>query len=534
MSADHRDYAADARRDGIAAETELKFAAGPADLRRLAKHPLFAAAPKVARVTSVYYDTPDFDLHKGKVSLRVRRAGGRYVQTVKQIRSGDVFDRDEWETPVRRPAVDLNLLADTPAAALAAKAGAPLAPVFRTRFTRQTRMVVHQGAAIEIAVDKGRVLAGATSMPLAELEMELKSGEASALYDLARELFALAPIRLSLTSKSERGYRLLSQGVASKASKIGLNADMTVGEAFSAIAHACLVQVVEAADAYRQAAGPEPIHKLRVGLRRLRTAIRIFDDAIVDPRAAFIDAEARWLAGEVAPARSLDVFIAESFEPNGKGLSDPDAAARYGVRLHAARKAAHARAAAALGTPRFSALALETALWIEDGDWRHPKTAARIKALDGGIGPYSALLLERLRHGVLKRAKGLEKLDPEARHKLRIRAKRLRYAAEFFCLLYDEDDGPKRQRRFIAALKPLQAALGRLNDIAMAPEAAMTPLGKRPAPRLVFIAGELVGRLQQPAARQLTAAVAAAKDLKDAKRFWSKPKDDEPQRHAPD
>lgn len=526
MPANDRDAAPSVRQGGLAAETELKFSVGPAELRRLAQHPLFAAEPKVRRITSVYFDTPAFDLHKAKLSMRVRRMAGRYVQTVKQVRAGDVFDRDEWEAPVRRQAVDAAALADTPAARLLKDAEA--APVFRTVFTRRTRLVLHQGAAIEIAVDRGRVQAGAASMPIAELEMELKSGEASALYDLARELFALAPIRLSLTSKSERGYGLLSQDVTSKAGEIGIRADMTVGEAFSAIGHACLVQVVEAADAYRRAAGPEPLHKLRVGLRRLRTAIEIFDDAVWDERAAFIDAEARWLAEEVAAARGLDVFIAESFEPASEGLSDPDAAARYAKRLRAAAKAAHARAAAAIASPRCAALVLETALWIENGDWRQPGDAARLKRLDGGVEAYSARVLERLRKGVLKRAKGLEKQGAAERHKLRIRAKRLRYGIDFLHRLHGGHEEAKRRRRLIAALKPLQAALGRLNDIAMAPQAATAPLGGRPPPRLVFVAGELVGRLQQPAARQLALAGDAAEALKGAKRFWPKPKDDEP------
>lgn len=534
MPADDQDGAPSERQGGLAAETELKFLVGPAELRRLARHPLFAAEPKTRRITSVYFDTPAFDLHRAKLSLRVRRVGGRYVQTVKRVRAGDVFDRDEWEAPVRRQAVDPAALAGTPAAGLLEDAGLAAAPVFRTVFTRHTRLVLHQGAAIEIAVDKGRVQAGAASMPIAELEMELKSGEASALYGLARELFALAPIRLSLTSKSERGYGLLSQAVTSKAGEIGLRAGMTVGEAFSAIGHACLVQVMEAADAYRRAAGPEPIHKLRIGLRRLRTAIKIFDGAVWDGRAAFIDAEARWLADEVAEARGLDVFIAESFEPAKAGLSDPEAAARYAKRLHAAAKAAHARAAAAIASPRCAALVLETALWIEDGDWRHPPAEARLRALEGAIEPYSAHLLERLRRAVLKRVKGLEKQDAAARHKLRIRAKRLRYGVDFLHMLHGGHEGAKRHRRFVAALKPLQTALGRLNDIAMAPRAAMAPLGKRPPPRLVFVAGELVGRLQQPAAKQLDLAVEAVGELKDTKRFWPKPKDAPAEAAAPD
>lgn len=531
--ADDQDSDAGHAPEGLAAETELKFVLGPSDLRKLSKHPLFAAEATSKRVTSVYYDTAAFDLHKARVSLRVRRAGGRFVQTVKRLRAGDVFDRDEWEAPVRRQAFDALALETTPVAKLLKKAGGAVVPVFRTTFTRQIRTFDYHGAVIEIAVDRGRVQAGTAVMPLAEMEIELKSGEASALYALARELFALAPIRLSLTSKSERGYRLLAPEVISKASKIGLKSGMSVRDAFSAISLACLVQVLEAADAFRRDGAVEGVHQVRVGLRRLRTALKIFEDVVHDGRSAYVEQEVRWLAHELAEARSLDVFIAEAFEPRAASLSDAQAAAQYGERLKAARTKAYEGVAAALASPRFAALALEIGLWIEDGDWRNPTSAKRRDAVFAGIDDFAARVLEELRNTVVKRAKGFEKQDAPSRHKLRIRAKRMRYASDFFGQLYTDDDAAKKYRRFNAALKPLQAALGRLNDIATAPQIAVAPLNGA-ASEVTFTAGELVGQLQQPAAKTLSQACAAVDDFKDAKRFWPKPQAPEKEQAPPD
>jgi triphosphatase len=508
--------------EGLAAETELKFVLGPSDPRKLSRHPLFAGEVSAKRVTSVYYDTAAFDLHKARMSLRVRRAGGRFVQTVKRLRLGDVFDRDEWEAPVRRQACEAQALEVTPVARLIKKSGGAVVPVFRTTFTRQVRTYAASGAVIEVAIDRGRVQAGAAAVPLAELELELKSGEAGALYALARELFALAPIRLSLTSKSERGYRLLAPSVVSKASKIGLKNGMSVRDAFSAISLACLVQVLEAADAFRRGSAVEGVHQVRVGLRRLRTVLKIFEDVVHDGRAAWVEQEVRWLAGELAPARSLDVFITEMFEPRAASLSDASAAAGYAEHLQIARAAAYERVNAALNSPRFAALALEVALWIEDGEWRNPANVKQREAVNARIDDFAARTLEGLRDAVLKRAKGLEKQDAAARHKLRIRAKRLRYASDFFCLLNAGEDASKKHRRFSAALKPLQAALGRLNDIASAAQIAVAPLDGAP-PQITFTAGELVGQLQQPATKLLAAACAAADDFRNAKRFWPKP-----------
>jgi inorganic triphosphatase YgiF len=519
--------------EGLAAETELKFVLGAGDLRKLAKHPLFAAPATAKRMTSVYYDTAAFDLHRHKVSLRVRRVDGRFVQTVKRLRLGDVFDRDEWEATVRRQAFDAQALEGTPVAKLLRKADAAVLPVFRSVFTRQVRTFVYEGAVIEIAIDRGRVQAGEAVMPLAEMEIELKSGEAAELYRLARELFDLAPIRLSLTSKSERGYRLLAPSVVSKASKIGLKSDMTVGEAFSAISLACLVQVLEAADVFRRSGAAEGVHQVRVGLRRLRTALKIFEDVVRDGRSDWVEQEVRWLAGELAEARSLDVFIGEAFEPRAASLSDAEAALQYGERLKGARDKAYERVAAALASPRFATLALEIALWIEDGAWRDPTAAKRRDAVFAGINDFAARVLEELRNTVIKRARGFEKQDAPSRHKLRIRAKRMRYASDFFGQLYTDDDAAKKHRRFNAALKPLQTALGRLNDIATAPQIAVAPLNGA-ASEVTFTAGELVGQLQQPAAKTLQQACAALDDFKDAKRFWPKPQAPEKEQAPPD
>ena len=52
------------------------------------------------------------------------------------------------------------------------------------------------------------------------------------------------------------------------------------------------------------------------------------------------------------------------------------------------------------------------------------------------------------------------------RHRLRIRAKRLRYATEFFAGTFPGETGAKRRAESLSALKDLQDALGGLNDLA--------------------------------------------------------------------
>jgi CHAD domain-containing protein len=76
-------------------------------------------------------------------------------------------------------------------------------------------------------------------------------------------------------------------------------------------------------------------------------------------------------------------------------------------------------------------------------------------------------VLTKRRKRVLKLAKGLEDLDPEARHKVRIEIKKLRYGAEFFGDLFMGRKAKDRRKGALKAMAELQEALGELNDIAV-------------------------------------------------------------------
>ena len=508
-------------------ETELKFEFEPAQLRSLARHPAFAGKPVVKKLTSTYFDTPSFALRQAGFTLRVRRVGTRFIQTVKRDR-GSMFERDEWETPVPTRNVDMVALEATPAGKAAAKTGEPLVPVAVIRANRAIRLWADGDAAIEIVVDRCEIEAGAAKHSFMELELELKAGQAKAVHALAGALFDITPLRLGLTSKGERGYRLA--GAKEAAFDPELTAEMPVAAAFAAIARACLAQVIEQAAAFRAKAHPEGIHQTRVGLRRLRTALRLFETVVRDHDRDRLNAEVEWLANELGPARNLDVFLEDVFDPTA--LTDPGVAKRYEAWLQRARKAAYQQASAALESPRFARLTLDLALWIEDGDWLRPiGDATRAIQLGQPAAAFAAVVLEDLRRTVKKRGKDLVTLDVERRHSLRIRCKRLRYASEFFAHAFDSRR--KKHAAFVGALKEMQNALGLLNDMAQAHESAAETLGKGAPQQLVFAAGELVGRLRAKKGKNLEKSVAGYDALMKAERFWGEPASDKPAKEKP-
>src|SRR6185503_6302413 len=128
---------------------------------------------------------------------------------------------------------------------------------------------------IEAAIDEGAIRAVDSGIieAISEIELELKSGDAAALYDLALRLLETAAIRIETRSKSERGYRLCEGGdaapAAAHAEPLALDPEMTFGAALQQIGGSCLAQLLHN-EAAVLAAEAEGVHQMRVAMRRLR------------------------------------------------------------------------------------------------------------------------------------------------------------------------------------------------------------------------------------------------------------------------
>jgi triphosphatase len=496
-------------------EVELKFEVTPGDLKSLEGHPVMAGPAQKISLATAYYDTPAGDLRAAGLSLRVRRQAGRFTQTLKRTRSADLFDRDEWEGETSRFAPDLTLLEDTPVADLLAAHGPALRQQFTLKVERAMRLHRVDGAEIEIVIDRGEVRAGDAKEALLELELELKSGEAQQLYALAEDLLETAPIRLSFDTKSDRGHRLVSgeAGDARKAEALALTPGMSTEIAFRCIARSCLVQLAANGQALRLGRRPEALHQARIALRRLRSALTVFRPILRDEAFPFVRHELKWAADQLDLARDLDVFV----DRVAHGHGDREAA-RFLGRLRQARDRAYDHGLEALDSPRYAKLLLKTALWIEDGPWIHDDSAEAQAALEEPVVTFAARVLEDRSRKVRRTGKALRTLDPVVRHHLRIEAKKLRYAAEFFEKAFPHAD--KRRRRYIDALKALQDELGALNDIAVAPVIARHGVFGHGATDLAFTAGQIVGELRQGEHKLIDRTAKAFDAFRKARPFW--------------
>ena len=484
-----------------------------------------------ASVVSVYYDTDTQKLRRNGLTLRVRRIGRHYVQTVKQESSASsaLMDRHEWEHDLPEGKPNLALAEGTGLASiLGKKLFAKLKPLFETRVRRRVYPIKSGGSEIELTIDKGTLAAGRRSSPICEVELELKSGNAAELFKVARAMAEQVPIQLSVTSKSERGYALVdgNKRRAVGAAPVAISPDASCQTAFQITARACLHQIVANQSPTRDG-DPEGLHQSRVGLRRLRAAISLFGGMLQDPQSGMIKGELKWIARELGPARELEVFNRRVVVPATAGKSQHPGVATLTRDLRRRRRAALGQARSAIESDRFRALVLDTAAWIEAGDWISNADDLARAHRDQPIAIMATAEMERRRRKIEKRGARLVELDPVRRHRLRIQAKKLRYSCEFFGSAFPGKRAARRHNELIAALERLQDTLGDLNDISvhegLAERLADTRQSRYRAPRTAnkaFAAGRLSGREEARIASALKNAERAYARFVKAKPFW--------------
>jgi inorganic triphosphatase YgiF len=452
-------------------EIELKLSFPPAVLRRLGAHRLVkgGARPVNRKLHTVYYDTPSLDLWRRGVALRVRRAGRRWVQTVKvggSVRGG-LHQRTEIESEIAGPQPDLARIREGDLAGVFAspQVRGHLQPVFITDFSRSSRTLDLGGATtVEASIDSGGIRSGGRVEPVNELELELKSGEASRLYDLALGLLKDVPLAIENRSKAERGFALArGESLAPvKARPPTLAIDMAVDQAFTAVIWTSLAHLQANERGMLAGEDPEYLHQMRVALRRLRSAFSVFAPLLPAEAIAPIRTELKWLGGSLGLARDWDVFVTETLPPVHAEFGEHSALAAFDQQCAVLRREAVRRARRTVASQRYQRLALTLAGRLTAAEWSAGLDDAGRDRLAAPVVDYAGTVLERRYDRVRKRGRKLASLSPAELHCLRIAIKKFRYATDFFAGLYEG----KRARETLKRLARLQDILGAINDAA--------------------------------------------------------------------
>ena len=428
----------------------------------------FNAAPVIAinarntgtrkRLKSVYYDTPERTLRRNGLSLRVRQSGARFVQTVKTDAVDDPLRRGEWEAsvPSLRP-ISLWQCPSSPRSFAATWK--------RSRSRRAHRRCPSPRAAdrpavgtVEIAFDQGVLTAADRSQRVSEIELELKSGSASAVYEIALRLAEHGGIKPSIRTKSAAWLRPCRQKAAlgRQPRKLRLDASVTLDEAFATILRSAS-SICFSRCRWRIATIRKEIHQLRASLRRLRSVLDLMRSAGVSSNVDTLRTEAKWLAQDLSAARDWDVFQIETLptivQPSvGRGLR----CAGPGCGRAPVRR-----------------------LW--QGAWRPRRSPlrhvpARPRQLDRGArlardvetedlgqlaepaADFAARILSAQYAKVLKRGRRFKSLSAEGLHRVRLATKRLRYLSEFLLPLFADR---KSTQNFRAGSPACRSSLAR-------------------------------------------------------------------------
>lgn len=448
-------------------ELEIKLVGAPADVAALTRSPLLAeyadGEATIERLVTTYFDTPYRMLAKKGVSVRLRAEAGRVIQTVKVERRGEgALSRREWERDAPAGATFPSPTGEAEFDAVdSALAG--VAPVARVSSDRWTRDLALKKARLEAAVDLGRIenlSAGALlrAAPLAEFELEFVEGDLGAAFKFARRILAAADGRLhvSLLSKGAQARRLGEAGLPPPESALAIDAGASAGDALAAALRQYAARIVDLRPFLADHRLPESAHQMRVALRRLRAVARLYDGALRDDAIFDLARRARDFARAIAPARDWDVFIDGPLANARDRAGESEGFSRLARAADARRATAWASAADACASRDFALFVIDLLKAGHVEGWRK-RARAR---LDMPARAFAEHALDCR----LKAARAAEDAAAggglNARHRLRLKVKALRYTAQAFRSLY-----PKEARQaFLSALSELQEELGRMSD----------------------------------------------------------------------
>ena len=449
-------------------EFELKFEIPPAKLKGVAVAMLEGKATR-QRLQASYFDTANGALAAHGIVVRLRKEGRHWVQTAKGP-TADLLERLEHnaalpsQSSAVMPALDLSRHRETPVGkvidkVLGFKSGGNyprLNLLYGTDIQRITRHIAYGSSVVEVALDRGRVFTGGHSQPVCELEFELKQGTPLDAVALARQWCAGHGLWMSTIAKSMKGQRVCSANAVSAAISAAshkfspkFSKHASGEEIITCIVQSCLSQILPNMSELAGGSNhPDHIHHLRVGIRRLRTALRELcglTDTVEPVWAAELVQAFKALGDHRDHSYLMLVLQPQLLAAGGPAVCFGDA------NSHIPDPGETVRA------EHFQDALLSLVGFVHR---EVPKTANTSDALKKTI----SLRLGKLHKRALRDGKKFLALDEGRQHGVRKRLKRLRYLVEFAAPLF----AVRRANHMTTALKPVQDALGLYNDELMA------------------------------------------------------------------
>ena len=383
---------------------------------------------------------------------------------------------------------------------------------------KQTQWTVTPGhEPVSLRLLRGELRAVTARHPVCRLVI---TGEDTAVRLVAMELatrFRLSVPRTSLAAEA----LATATGIPSSPRRLGAPSlpdgdGMGVADAFRhVLGHLTDVILYWAPAAAANNAGPEPVHQMRVAVRRARSCILAFHDALRGPALQSASDGLKTLGAQLGPARDWDVFCTETAPRIAAAFPDDPALAKLIAAAGRRQRDCHTALEQFLPAAEFRLMGIELAWLAGSPSWCVAADPARQDQMDLPLADFARAVIQKRWKKLVGAGKDIEAQDVPALHDIRLRAKRARYAAEIFTALYTG----KGTNRFLRRLSSLQEALGVLNDGAVA-AILMRELGG-PTGRHGYAVGLVQGFLGAAAAGIRPDILQAWEKFRRQEPFWS-------------
>jgi CHAD domain-containing protein len=464
-------------------EREVKLGAGPAfhlpDLSGVIDG-VVVTPPEAVRLETVYYDTPDLRLARWGVSLRHRAGEGWTLKLPPADATGQLLERDElvFQGGAKKP----------PEAAVAIVRAyvrkAELVPVARlSTLRRRVRLVDAAGARVaevvddEVSVRDGRRVAAR----FREIEVEVSSqqnGAAGGIIDpLVMRLRGAGAGAPDPTPKHIRALGPRAMEPPEVAAQ-PLQADPPATDVIKHVFAESIASMLKHDPLIRTSGDPEAVHQARVATRKLRSHLRTFGPLLDPEWTEPLRSELAWVALGLGAVRDREVLL-ERLHERAKALPPSDLRSA-GSLLHILEleiETLRTKLLGELGSVRYIDL-LERLVMAAHSPATLPEAdEPALKVLP----PLAAGPWRRLRSAVKQLPE--TPTDPEL-HRIRILAKRARYAAEAVAPV-----AGSAAAGFARGAAKLQTILGEHQDSVTAQSWLRSA---RISGRRAFVAGELI------------------------------------------
>lgn len=402
---------------------ELELSLDPADAARLPRLALLApmrnGRARSRPVRIIWHDSPDRALAAEGLALAEQRPFWR-LETLGMLMPGVA------------PAVSAT---ERNVGALGHALPDPVMPMVAFEGRAHSLTLSGERGAVTMTSLSGVLRTLATEHPISRVRLE---GATQAVQSLASALAGELRVGVACTSLAAEALASAT-GVPPRqpTGPAELPAELSVASAFAHVAsHLTGVMLHYAPAAAGGQDGPEPIHQMRVALRRLRSAIKVFGRTLHCPAVEVADAGLKALAARLGPTRDWDVLLTETAVAVSGAFPEEKRLQRLLAAAERRRRICHEALNSYLGSSEFRRLGITLACLGASQDWHSELGEAEQAELAVPLEEFAARELNRRLKRLVQVDGHLAGLEPSALHAIRLRAKRLRYAAEIFVLLY--------------------------------------------------------------------------------------------------